>query len=172
VVVRLHGRRRGEAGLVAVDESETVVITDEAGADRLEGPGGSASATGIEGLPDAFARAGRAWRLGEATAGGGGVHRYTDVETYDTLVGHLEGKRLERLRARVTDPLPPPLLDTLRAYLGSAGSIAETARATYVHRNTVHYRVRRIEQLTGLDLSRLEDRLLCELALFAERVGR
>jgi len=171
VVVRLHGRRRGEAGLVAVDESETVVITDEAGADRLEGPGGSASATGIEGLPDAFARAGRAWRLGEATAGGGGVHRYTDVETYDTLVGHLEGERLERLRARVTDPLPPPLLDTLRAYLGSAGSIAETARATYVHRNTVHYRVRRIEQLTGLDLSRLEDRLLCELALFAERVG-
>jgi len=93
------------------------------------------------------------------------------VEVYDTLVGHLEGDRLERLRARVTDPLPQPLVDTLRTYVGAGGSVAATARTMFVHRNTVHYRVRRIEQLTGLDLSRLEDRLLCELALLAERIA-
>jgi hypothetical protein len=41
-----------------------------------------------------------------------------------------------------------------------------------VHRNTVRYRLRRAEQLTGLDLRRPEDRLLCELVLLAERVER
>jgi DNA-binding PucR family transcriptional regulator len=39
-----------------------------------------------------------------------------------------------------------------------------------VHRNTVRYRLHRVEQLTELDLRRPEDRLLCELVLLAERV--
>lgn len=49
--------------------------------------------------------------------------------------------------------------------------MAGTAGRLYLHRNTVHYRLRRIEQSTGLDLSRMEDRMLCELGVLAARLS-
>jgi len=41
------------------------------------------------------------------------------------------------------------LLDTVSAYLDMGGSIEATARALFVHANTVRYRLRRIGELTG-----------------------
>jgi hypothetical protein len=41
------------------------------------------------------------------------------------------------------------LVDTLSAFFDSGGSIEATARAQYVHPNTVRYRLRRIHELTG-----------------------
>ena len=40
-----------------------------------------------------------------------------------------------------------------------------------MHRNTVHYRLRRIEAICSLDLSRVEDRMLCQIALLSARMG-
>ncbi|MFF7340996.1 PucR family transcriptional regulator [Streptomyces sp. NPDC008163] len=53
----------------------------------------------------------------------------------------------------------PMLLDTLQAFLAHDCSWTRTADALHIHVNTVHYRVRRIELLTGRDLSRLDNRL-------------
>ncbi|MFI9270714.1 helix-turn-helix domain-containing protein [Kitasatospora sp. NPDC052896] len=44
-------------------------------------------------------------------------------------------------------------------------SWARTAQALHVHVNTVHYRVRRIEELTARDLGHLDDRLDLRAAL-------
>lgn len=41
------------------------------------------------------------------------------------------------------------LVDTLAAFFDSGGSIEATARAQFVHPNTVRYRLRRIHELTG-----------------------
>jgi hypothetical protein len=49
------------------------------------------------------------------------------------------------------------LLRTLHAYLNANLSIERTARACFVHPNTVRYRLRRISKLTGLDLNRFYD---------------
>ncbi|MFF2779122.1 PucR family transcriptional regulator [Streptomyces sp. NPDC058052] len=57
------------------------------------------------------------------------------------------------------------LLETLEVFLAHDGSWARTAEALHVHVNTVHYRVERIEALTGRDLSRLDDRLDLRAAL-------
>ncbi|MEU9536184.1 PucR family transcriptional regulator [Streptomyces sp. NPDC048213] len=63
-------------------------------------------------------------------------------------------------------PKPGPmLLDTLRAFLSHDCSWARTAEALHIHVNTVHYRVQRIELLTGRDLSRLDNRLDLRTAL-------
>ncbi|MYS33080.1 PucR-like helix-turn-helix protein [Streptomyces sp. KhCrAH-43] len=59
----------------------------------------------------------------------------------------------------------PMLLDTLRAFLSHDCSWARTAEALHIHVNTVHYRVQRIELLTGRDLSRLDNRLDLRTAL-------
>jgi purine catabolism regulator len=55
-------------------------------------------------------------------------------------------------------------LDTLRAILDHAG-VAEAAAALGVHRNTVAYRLRRIEQLTGWHLGDPDLRLALSIAL-------
>lgn len=57
------------------------------------------------------------------------------------------------------------LLETLEPFLAHDCSRARTAQALHVHVNTVHYRVRRIEILTGRDLSRLDHRLDLRAAL-------
>ncbi len=41
------------------------------------------------------------------------------------------------------------LADTLASFFDSGGSIEATARAQYVHPNTVRYRLRRVQELTG-----------------------
>ncbi len=57
------------------------------------------------------------------------------------------------------------LLDTLEATLAADGSPSRAARRLYCHRNTVMYRLARIENLTGRRLSDHRDRLLLGLGL-------
>ncbi|MFF2777590.1 PucR family transcriptional regulator [Streptomyces sp. NPDC058052] len=57
------------------------------------------------------------------------------------------------------------LLETLETFLAHDCSWARTAEALRVHVNTVHYRVTRIEALTGRDLSRLDHKADLRAAL-------
>ena len=56
------------------------------------------------------------------------------------------------------------LVATLEQYLRDRRSIATTARALYIHPNTLRQRLDRIEKLSGLDLAN-EDLLSLELAV-------
>ncbi len=56
------------------------------------------------------------------------------------------------------------LLRTLEEFLSRRGTIGATADALYVHPNTLRQRLRRIMELTGLDLRR-EDWLMVEIAV-------
>ena len=57
------------------------------------------------------------------------------------------------------------LFETLRTFLAQSGSWTRTAEELFLHVNTVRYRMTRVEELTGRDLSRLEDRVDLLLAL-------
>jgi carbohydrate diacid regulator len=169
--------------LVARDGAEVVAVcspADEAavgtelgwlapGGEELTGGAGE-EAPGPDRLEASHRQAGRALRLGRGLRGGGVLHRFADVEAYDALLAD-DGERAARVRARTIDRLPDDLRITLALYLEHNHSAAETARRLYVHRNTVHYRLRRIEELCGLDLARVEDRMLCQIALLSARMG-
>jgi DNA-binding PucR family transcriptional regulator len=64
------------------------------------------------------------------------------------------------------------LLGTLTVFLDHDGSWARTAESLHIHVNTVHYRIRRIEELTGRNLARLQDRLDLRAALLCAPAGR
>lgn len=70
--------------------------------------------------------------------------------------------------------LPPEdsalLLDTARGWLAERGSTSTAARILHVHRNTVRYRLRRLEELTGLDLADPADTARLQIALEAVRI--
>ncbi|MFD5715046.1 PucR family transcriptional regulator [Streptomyces pharetrae] len=78
----------------------------------------------------------------------------------------------------VHDPAVAPLLSpahqelarTAEVYLDRAGQAGRTAAELGIHRQTLYYRLSRVEQLTGLDLDDGEDRLLLHMALKGARL--
>jgi hypothetical protein len=102
-----------------------------------------------------------------------------------------EVARWDELRSyRLLTALPPSALDdvpdglrlllgggheqlvlTLESYLDHAGDVKRTAAELWLHRTSLYYRLRRIEEIAGVDLSRGEDRLLCHVALRLARLA-
>ncbi len=84
-----------------------------------------------------------------------------------------EGRRLAEQVLGAVLGLPADdratLLDTLNAYLDQAGSIERAADILYCHPNTVRYRLRRLQELTGRSLS--DPYGMAELATAACAVG-
>ncbi|MFH9347989.1 PucR family transcriptional regulator [Kitasatospora sp. NPDC017646] len=81
---------------------------------------------------------------------------------------------LKQLAAEVLRPLTrfdeanrADLVATLHAYLAADCSVQAVADRLYVHRNTVRYRLDRIERLTGRSLQSMQDRFQLWLALLA-----
>lgn len=62
------------------------------------------------------------------------------------------------------------LLHTLESYLDHGGALAEAAAAINVHRNTLLYRLGRIEEIAGIDLKEVEQRLNLHVALKGYRL--
>jgi purine catabolism regulator len=62
------------------------------------------------------------------------------------------------------------LIESLRAYIEANGRWAEAAAELSVHRHTLRYRMRKVEELTGRDVSSAGDRLELWLALRAHEL--
>ena len=60
------------------------------------------------------------------------------------------------------------LTEVLRCYLQHNGSVKETADELYLHRNTVNYKLKKIESLLHMDLSSLGCRFSLQMGLMVE----
>ncbi len=139
----------------------------------------SAPAEGVAALAGALHEAQSARRLAVVRAGTGVgavcVVTSDEVASYELLLASVPGSVLRSFRERLLGPLlayderhRAELLPTLREFLACSGSWHACAATMYVHVNTVRYRIRRIEELTGRDLSSLDDQVDFFLAL---RIG-
>ncbi|MBV9094424.1 MAG: PucR family transcriptional regulator ligand-binding domain-containing protein [Streptosporangiaceae bacterium] len=138
--------------------------------------GVSAPAVGVAALPGALHEADSARRLAALRArtapGAVSVLTSDEVASSELLLATVPGSVLRSFRDRLLGPLAAydrrhraELLPTLREFLACSGSWNACAVRMYVHVNTVRYRIRRIEELTGRDLSSLEDQVDFFLAL-------
>ena len=62
------------------------------------------------------------------------------------------------------------LIKTLEAFFNCHGNLSQTAETLIVHRNTLLYRMNRINDIAGIDLNRPETRLALHLALTIRRL--
>ena len=62
------------------------------------------------------------------------------------------------------------LVKTLEAFFNCHGNLSQTAESLIVHRNTLLYRMNRINEIAGIDLNRPEIRLAVHLALTIRRL--
>ncbi|MEV4188055.1 helix-turn-helix domain-containing protein, partial [Streptosporangium canum] len=116
--------------------------------------------------------AGHARRLAEAR--GGGVVTSDEIYTHALLLATVPDDVRRSFAARTLDPLfdydrrhNSDLVRTLGTFLDCVGSWNACAERLHVHVNTVRYRIRRVEELTGRDLSAMADRVDLFLALRA-----
>ncbi|MFE3786180.1 PucR family transcriptional regulator [Streptomyces goshikiensis] len=69
------------------------------------------------------------------------------------------------LRRLLDDPATRRLEETLLCFLENGGSAPKTAEALNLHRTSLYYRLRQIQEITGLDLDSGVNRLLLHLGL-------
>ena len=86
--------------------------------------------------------------------------RVRDVADLHEFARDVLGDLLEHQRSHGSD-----YLATLTVYFNENNSPQRSARRLHTHPNTVAYRVRRIEEITGLSLSSYSDRLMLQVAL-------
>jgi len=106
----------------------------------------------------------------------GGAIAYSEVGAYRYLVQiAADDAPRDRMRAAVDLLIDydrrrrTALLDTLERYLSERRSVIESARALFIHPNTLRQRLGRIEELTSLDLDE-DDLLSLELAIKLARL--
>jgi len=134
--------------------------------------GVSAAVHSAEGLRGALEEARHARRVAAARAGRVCAAGHQELASHVLLLPFVPDDVRRAFTARLLDPLRDydrrhraELIPTLEAFLDCDGSWTRCATRLHLHVNTLRYRVGRIEQLTGRDLSRLEDKLDFFLAL-------
>ena len=107
------------------------------------------------------------------------VASYRDLGAFQLLLSLQDDEALSLYCDSVLGPLVDgggeygdELIRSLEAFIEQNGQWERAARELFCHRHTLRYRIRRVEQLTGRDLSSARDRIEFWLALRArELVG-
>lgn len=115
--------------------------------------------------------------VGEAE--GRALLAFEDTGAYRLLLPAMseDPAELERFYAETIEPLSAydeqyetELVATVEAYLDNDGNVAATAKQLFTHRHTIRYRLERVRELCGHDVSATEGREKLSLGLKAMRV--
>jgi PucR family transcriptional regulator, purine catabolism regulatory protein len=105
------------------------------------------------------------------------VASYRDLGAFQLLLSLQDDDALRLYCDSVLGPLEDgsgdygdELLRSLEAFIEQNGQWEKAARELYCHRHTLRYRIRRVEELTGRDLSSARDRIEFWLALRAREL--
>jgi purine catabolism regulator len=125
----------------------------------------------IQGIGQSMREAQQALEIGRRLFGEGRLHSFARLGIY-RLLFHLYGH--EELTAFYRETLGPllehdsrggELIETLECFFRCNGNLSEAARAMHMHRNSLLYRLERIEELLGQSLEDSELRLSLQIAL-------
>ncbi|MFF8879842.1 PucR family transcriptional regulator [Streptomyces flaveolus] len=152
---RLLERARGTAGAAAAAEVAAGV---------------AAPRTGLGELADAWWEASAAARAALAETRFGPVAEWASIGPFRLLAALPPRSAHDPAVRALLSPAHHELARTAEVYLDRAGQAGRTAAELGIHRQTLYYRLSRVEQLTGLDLDDGEDRLLLHMALKAYRL--
>jgi GAF domain-containing protein len=168
------GRDGVRAVVLVPDEAaveRVVAVCDAVASEEHAIVGVSAVGRGVADARQALREAGRAADIAATLRPAGGAVAYEQLGAYKYLAHvRVEESARDRHWTAVAALLAhdarrrTSLLDTLEEYLARRRSVAETARALFIHPNTLRQRLARIERVADLRLDG-EDLLALELAV-------
>ncbi len=145
-------------------------ISEEFSKARIVG-GMSGPAHGLEEWPKVYTEAVQAMQLCQRL---GLPHtvEFGSLGVYRLLTGLEDNPSVQQFAEQVLGSLGQyddqhhgSLIETIDAFFKHHGNISRTAESLYVHRNTLLYRLERIQELTNHDLNQSDMRLALHLAL-------
>ena len=131
--------------------------------------------TGINNLANSLQEALQSIDLGKRSNPGKEVYSYKELITFKILQYAPKNVLMDIVTGNLAplkehdDENQSDLIKTLEAYLQCNLRPAETARIMGVHRNTIHFRIKSIKKLLGMELSN-DDLFTLKLALYAKRL--
>jgi hypothetical protein len=138
---------------------------------------GATAASGVAPARTGLAELATAWREALAAARAalaeprlGPVAEWTRIGPFRLLTALPPEVAHDPAVDLLLSPAHRELARTAEIYLDCAGQATRTAAELGIHRQTLYYRLSRVEQLTGLDLDDGEDRLLLHMALKGARL--
>ncbi len=162
-----------EEAALAVSRSTQESLRDWPEWSATVGVGGLCDA--VEHLPHAYGEARHSVHLGERIPGLESPVLWSQLGAYRTIAPLAAN-------ADHADPLPAALsrllrsqggqslAETLECYLDHAADARASAKALFLHRSTLYQRLRRIEEIAGVDLRKGDDRLELHLGLRLWRI--
>ena len=151
--------------------SDRAEPADVAGADGAE-PASAGTGSTVGAVAWVVAEARQAARLAELLGGGVRVVDSAQFGSWELLLAMVPGEARRAFQGALLDPLVAydrdhgtELVATLEAFLACSGSWSRAAEAMFIHVNSLRYRIRRIEELTGRDPRSLADQAALLLAL-------
>jgi hypothetical protein len=142
--------------------------TPAAGGEAVHGADGWT----VAGIGRALAQARQARRIAALLGDGVHVVDAAGLGSVELLLATAPAEARAAFRASLLSPLldydadhGTELVRTLRVFLDCSGSWTKAAETMFVHVNSLRYRMRRVEELTGRDLGSLADQAALLLAL-------
>ena len=137
--------------------------------------GVSEPADSLGALAECMRQARRAAEIGEIYRPGDSLYVY-DRLVLERLLTHIPAEVSERCQRllfnrRTAKLFDEEMLDTIETFFRKDLNLSDTARQLYIHRNTLVYRLDKVQRLTGLDLRSFDDsvtfKVLMELRRYA-----
>lgn len=125
---------------------------------------------GLDGAAASYESAKQTGRVGRLRSPESPVFSYYNLSLPVLLAGLESGWQAEQLREPLArlgafDQKSGVLMKTLVAWFSHNSQPTLTAKAMHIHRNTLDYRLQKISELTGLNLTNTDDRLLLYVAM-------
>ncbi len=125
----------------------------------------------VQQISQSYREAQQALEIGRRLFGEGSIHYFARLGIYRLLFHLYEHEELSDFYQETLAPLlesdshSSALLETLECFFNCNGNLSETARTMHLHRNSLLYRLGRIEELLGRSLEDAELRLSLQIAL-------
>jgi carbohydrate diacid regulator len=127
----------------------------------------------LKGVSRSYKEASMALEVGRVFYGERGVLAYNELGI-GRLIHQLPKSLCEMFLSEVLEGNATELFDdeeliTVYTFFDNSLNISETARQLFIHRNTLVYRLEKIQKKTGLDVRVFEDALTFKIAVMVER---
>ncbi|MBD7908599.1 PucR family transcriptional regulator [Sporosarcina gallistercoris] len=132
---------------------------------------------GISSLHKSFSEANEMIRLTQQLNEKSDVAHFEDYAVYHLLDSNIKEQALEDFFEKCLGPLlahdqenGTAYIETFEYYFANNANVTETSKAMFIHRNTLIYRIERIQEILGLDIKHSEDVLRIQIALKIFRI--
>lgn len=141
-------------------------IYEEIGVQTVFSIGGTVKT--IADLSTSFSQASSAQRMSDSIKTGGAVYSFKDfvlIKMFEDLPKYKLNEYLESLMDSAARDIfsDTEMMETAEAFLENSLNVSETSRKLYLHRNTLTYRLDKIEKTTGLNIRKFSDAMIFRL---------